>query len=42
MIHYYAGLASALSNRPIYGYIYEVKSGKLVGVSEATTAGKAS
>jgi len=27
---------------PIYGYIYDVKSGKLVEVSEATTAGKAS
>jgi carbonic anhydrase len=26
---------------PIYGYIYDVKSGKLVEVSEATTAGKA-
>jgi hypothetical protein len=28
-------------NIPIYGYIYDVKSGKLVEVSEATTAGKA-
>ena len=27
---------------PIYGYIYDVKSGKLVEVSEATTVGKAS
>src|ERR1700758_434653 len=27
---------------PIYGYIYDVKSGKLVEVPEATTAGKAS
>src|SRR6266576_831325 len=27
---------------PIYGYIYDVKSGKLVAVPEATTAGKAS
>ena len=27
---------------PIYGYIYDVKSGKLVEVREATTAGKAS
>jgi carbonic anhydrase len=27
---------------PIYGYIYDVKSGKLVEVAEATTAGKAS
>src|SRR5260370_34060216 len=26
---------------PIYGYIYDVKSGKLVEVPEATTAGKA-
>jgi carbonic anhydrase len=26
---------------PIYGYIYEVKSGKLMEVPEATTAGKA-
>ena len=26
---------------PIYGYMYDVKSGKLVEVSEATTAGKA-
>jgi carbonic anhydrase len=26
---------------PIYGYIYDVKTGKLVEVSEATTAGKA-
>jgi carbonic anhydrase len=26
---------------PIYGYIYDVKSGKLVEVQEATTAGKA-
>ena len=26
----------------IYGYIYDVKSGKLVEVPEATTAGKAS
>src|SRR5712675_1202008 len=29
-------------NIPIYGYIYDVKSGKLVEVPEATTAGKAS
>src|ERR1700680_4937141 len=27
---------------PIYGYIYDVKSGNLVEVQEATTAGKAS
>jgi carbonic anhydrase len=27
---------------PIYGYIYDVKSGKLLEVSEATTVGKAS
>jgi carbonic anhydrase len=27
---------------PIYGYIYDVKTGKLVEVPEATTAGKAS
>ena len=27
---------------PVYGYIYDVKSGKLVEVPEATTAGKAS
>jgi carbonic anhydrase len=27
---------------PIYGYIYDVKSGKLVEVPEATTVGKAS
>ena len=27
---------------PIYGYIYDVKSGRLVEVLEATTAGKAS
>src|SRR5246127_5121899 len=27
---------------PIYGYIYDVKSGKIVEVPEATTAGKAS
>jgi carbonic anhydrase len=27
---------------PIYGYIYDVKSGKLVEVPEATTAGRAS
>ena len=27
---------------PIYGYIYEVKSGKLIEVPEATAAGKAS
>src|SRR6202045_1364932 len=27
---------------PIYGYIYEVKSGKLMEVPEATTAGRAS
>jgi carbonic anhydrase len=27
---------------PIYGYIYDVKFGKLVEVPEATTAGKAS
>ena len=40
MIHYYAGLDSAISNIPIYGYIYDVKSGKLVEVPEATTAGK--
>jgi len=26
---------------PIYGYIYDVKTGKLVVVSEATAAGKA-
>jgi len=26
---------------PIYGYIYDVKSGKLVEVAEATTVGKA-
>jgi carbonic anhydrase len=26
---------------PIYGYIYDVKSGRLVEVTEATTAGKA-
>ena len=26
---------------PIYGYIYDVKSGKFVEVPEATTAGKA-
>jgi hypothetical protein len=30
------------SDIPIYGYIYDVKSGKLVEVPEATTAGKAS
>src|SRR6202047_4826969 len=30
------------NNIPIYGYIYDVKSGKLVEVHEATTAGKAS
>jgi carbonic anhydrase len=40
MIHYYAGLDSAISNIPIYGYIYDVKSGKLVEVTEATAAGK--
>ena len=27
---------------PIYGYIYHVKSGKLIEVPEATTAGRAS
>ena len=27
---------------PIYGYIYDVKSGKLAEVSEATMAGKVS
>jgi carbonic anhydrase len=27
---------------PIYGYIYDVKSGKLAEIPEATTAGKAS
>jgi carbonic anhydrase len=27
---------------PVYGYIYDVKSGKLMEVPEATTAGKAS
>jgi carbonic anhydrase len=27
---------------PIYGYIYDVKSGKLVEVPEVTTAGRAS
>jgi carbonic anhydrase len=27
---------------PVYGYVYDVKSGKLVEVPEATTAGKAS
>ena len=27
---------------PIYGYIYDVRSGRLVEVAEATTAGKAS
>lgn len=27
---------------PIYGYIYDVKSGKLIEVPEAMTAGKAS
>ena len=27
---------------PIYGYIYDVKSGKLVEIPEAITAGKAS
>jgi carbonic anhydrase len=27
---------------PIYGYIYDVKSGKLTEVPEATTAGKVS
>ena len=27
---------------PIYGYIYDVKSGNLVEVPEATTAGRAS
>jgi carbonic anhydrase len=26
---------------PLYGYIYDVKSGKLVEVAEATTVGKA-
>jgi carbonic anhydrase len=41
MIHYYAGLDSAISNIPIYGYIYDVKSGKLVEVPEAMTAGRA-
>src|SRR6267142_2400344 len=30
------------SDIPIYGYIYDVKSGKLVEVPKATTAGKAS
>ena len=30
------------SDIPIYGYIYDVKSGKLVEVPEATTTGKAS
>ena len=30
------------SNIPIYGYIYDCKSGKLVEVPEATAAGKAS
>lgn len=30
------------ANIPIYGYIYDCKSGKLVEVSEATKAGKAS
>lgn len=27
---------------PIYGYLYDVKSGKLIEIEEATTAGKAS
>ena len=30
------------SNIPIYGYIYDCKTGKLIEVPEATTAGKAS
>lgn len=30
------------SDIPIYGYIYDCKTGELVEVSEATTAGKAS
>jgi carbonic anhydrase len=30
------------SDIPIYGYIYDVKSGKLVEVPEATAAGRAS
>ncbi len=30
------------SNIPVYGYIYDCKSGKLVEVPEATSAGKAS
>ena len=29
-------------NIPIYGYIYDVKSGKLIEISDATKAGKAS
>ncbi len=29
------------SSIPIYGYVYDVKSGKLVEVPEATRAGKA-
>ena len=29
------------SDIPIYGYIYDVKSGKLIEVPEAITAGKA-
>jgi carbonic anhydrase len=28
------------SNIPVYGYIYDVKSGKLIEVPEATAAGK--
>ena len=28
-------------NIPIYGYIYDVKNGRLVEVNEATKAGKA-
>jgi len=30
------------ANVPIYGYIYDVKSGKLIEVADATAAGKAS
>jgi carbonic anhydrase len=28
------------SDIPVYGYIYDVKSGKLIEVPEATAAGK--
>jgi carbonic anhydrase len=40
--HAYPTPPTRSNDIPIYGYIYDVKSGKLVEVPEATTAGRAS